>query len=182
MWNDKSILALVFLAAMSTHPVRALDRFDIGRGQIAAAMNEAGLRVSTEQIILLTNIVATSRTPKLHVQSVQHWGDHQLRVRCACLGPGECLPFFVSVSGQDPDSLPSLQENSAVANPKQMPVAVRSGTSAVLLFDTDRTHISIPVVCLESGAVGSMVRVESKDHRRTFVAEVVSQAVLKGKL
>ena len=59
---------------------------------------------------------------------------------------------------------------------------VRAGSPAVLLLDSDHVHIRLSVICLENGSTGQKIRVESKDPRQTYVAEVIDGGILRGSL
>jgi hypothetical protein len=106
-----------------------------------------------------------------------------------CAVSEQCLPFFVSVRFNIGSP---LQPAIAAANgssagfshagidPKTF--VVRSGAPATLLLDGVHVHIRIAVVCLENGAPGQTIRVASRDHRQTYVAKVVDQAVVRASL
>jgi flagella basal body P-ring formation protein FlgA len=59
---------------------------------------------------------------------------------------------------------------------------VRAGSPATLLLEGAHVHISLSVVCLESGAVGQTIRASSPDHRQVYKAQVVRDGVLEGRL
>ena len=109
--------------------------------------------------MLLSDVVATSSAPKLKVESMQHWNDHQLKFRLDCVKAEECLPFFVAVRWSQTQPLPrsSRDTSSTATNPVEPgsnSFILRSGSTAILLLDGDHIHIQIPVICLENGAIG----------------------------
>jgi hypothetical protein len=157
--------------------------------QVTVAMNTAGLGVTTRQIALPGNIMASTPNPALKVGAIETWGGREIRVRIECANPTECIPFFVAVHtpqlpkqpghSEMPATEPGLLSNSA-------PVAnlflVRTGSAALLLLEGEHIRIRLPVICLEDGRTGQVVRVTSKDGRQTYTAEVVSRNALKGRL
>jgi len=183
------ITILILGAAVALPAVAAPGRDAITTAQVAAAISGAGMQTSAQQVTMLTNVVATTNVPALKVQSMERWGDRGMKVRMSCANPEECLPFFVAVRGNDANAAQSFSANSdrssnAIARPKHDPKSfvVRSGTPVTLLIDGDRIHIKLSVVCLENGEPGQTIRVASKDHKQTYLAEVVDGSLLRGRL
>jgi hypothetical protein len=183
------IPGLTLAVAIALPAVAAPSRAAITTTQIAAAISDAGMKISAEQVTLLTDVLATTSSPTLTVQSMEPWGDHRMKVRMDCAGSEECLPFFVAVrfdsenttqpSGEasDRSSIANLQSKLAVNS-----IVVRAGSPATLLLDGGHVHIRLSVVCLENGMPGQTIRVSSKDRRQTYSAEVVNKEVLRGSL
>jgi hypothetical protein len=187
MTRDRYIPALLLFAAMALPAVAASGRVTITAEQVAAAINGAGMKVSADQVVLLTDVVATGSAPKLKVESMERWGDHQMKFRLDCVKAGECLPFFVAVRWSQAESVPPVfadHSSTAIllAKPDSNSLIVRAGSPAVLLLDGDHIHIQLPVVCLENGAIGQTIRVASTDRRQTYTAQVGDGAVLRGRL
>jgi hypothetical protein len=183
------ISALILGAAMASPAAPASGRSAITPAQIAVAISAAGLQIGTDQVVLLSDVVATTATPRLKVESIEPWGDGRMRVRVECAASEQCLPFYVAVRfGQDSSSRPGIavsgvSSTEAVrtpADPKS--IVVRAGAPATLLLDGAHVHIRIAVVCLENGAAGQTIRVSSKDHRQTYSAKVIDEAVLRASL
>ena len=182
-----SVLALS--AATAASAAAAQGRVAVTTEQVAAAITGTGMSVLPEQVTLLSDVVAKSDSPALNVLSIEPWGDHRMRVRMECASEQECLPFYVSVH-----LAPKNGAVSAAKLPVQTPdanwrgsrdpnsFAVRAGSRAILLIDRGHVHIRLSVVCLENGAAGQKIRVESKDPHQTFVAEVDDSGVLRGSL
>jgi hypothetical protein len=183
-----TFIPVLFLAAAIASPaVAASARVTITPRQVAQAINSTGMNVSVDQVILLSDVVATSSAPKLKVESMQRWGDHQMKFRLDCVKAEECLPFFVAVRWSQTQPLPPIfADTSSTAtnpvDPGSTSFILRSGSTAVLLLDGDHIHIQLPVVCLENGAIGQTIRVSSPDHRQTYRALVGNDAILRGKL
>jgi hypothetical protein len=172
---------------MALPAVAASARNTITAEQVAAAINGAGMKVSADQVMLLADVMATDSSPKLKVESMERWGDHQMKFRLDCVKAGECLPFFVAVRWSQAEPVPSVfadHSSTAIslAKPDSNSFIVRAGSPAVLLLEGDHIHIQLPVVCLQNGAIGQTIRVASPDHRQTYMAAVGEDAVLRGKL
>ena len=185
-----SLIPVLILSAAAALPAAAAPgREVITAEQIAAAINTAGMRISPQQVELLSNVVATTPAPLLEVKSMERTGDHRTMVRLDCADPGQCLPFFVAVRSS-PTNGPLLaladSDPSSAAIPAMRPrpgaFTVRAGSPATLLLDSNRVHIRLSVICLENGAAGQTIRVTSKDHRQGYNAEVVDAALLRGQL
>jgi hypothetical protein len=179
-----STLILSFALAI---PVATLAQSAITAGQVAAAMSSAGLETSAKQIVLLADVVATTSSPALKVESMEHWGDHGMKVRLSCSKPEECLPFFVAIRGsQAQAATPNVADHSSTAIPRvksdSSSFVVRAGSRETLRLDGNHVHIQLIVVCLENGAVGQNIRVASLDHKQTYTAEVSGDKVLRGRL
>jgi hypothetical protein len=183
MKNLRSISILVLSGAVIVSSASAQQRVNITPTAIASAISAAGMPVSTEQVSLLTDVTATKASPVLTVESMQPWGDHRMKVRMSCAESEQCLPFFVSVHTGNP-SQPA--DGSSIGNQRasvdSRAFVVRAGAPATLLLDGAHVHIRIAVVCLENGAPGQTIRVASRDHRQTYIAKVVDQAVLRASL
>jgi len=182
-------ISVLLLAVAALPAAAATTRDVVTTEQIAAAMNRAGMKVSAEQVVLLTDVVATTSAPALKVESMERWGDHRMRVRMDCDKREECLPFFVAVNLNQTET--AQTGSAAPVQPLPVNVAVRTdfngfivraGTSAILLIEGGHVHIQLPVICLENGASGQLIRVTSKDHKQTYVARVGEGAVLRAKL
>jgi hypothetical protein len=185
MRSHKFISILILSAAVAWPAVAATGHNAITTQQIAAAINSAGIKVSADQVVLLTDVTATTNDPALKVESMERWGDRRLRVRLNCAKEGECLPFFVAVNWSEAEAgrlAVADLSSSAISKTGPNAYVVRAGSPAILLIEGDHIHIQIQVVCLENGAAGQTIRATSKDHRQTYTAKVGEDAVLRGKL
>jgi hypothetical protein len=183
------ISALILGAAMASAAAPAPGHSAITPAQIAAAIRAAGMQIGADQIVLLTDVVATTASPRLKVESIEPWGDGRMRVRVACAASEQCLPFYVAIRvGQDASSRPAMAASDS--SPTEAlgvridakSFVVRAGATATLLLDGAHVHIRIAVVCLENGAAGQTIRVASKDRRQTYTAKVIDEAVLRASL
>jgi hypothetical protein len=157
--------------------------------RIAGAMAEAGWRVSTGQIKLLSQVTAIAGDAWLQVVQVTHWQEDKLKVELRCRDPRACLPFYVLVTedrtaGKSGPTLPADTDSEAKQPPLPLETTaekplMRSGDPAVLTFADKGLSITMPVVCLQSGHRGQMIRVASADHKRFYKAEIVGPGLLK---
>jgi hypothetical protein len=161
----------------------------ITAAQIAAAISSAGMPISADQVALLTDVVATTASPALVVESMEPWGERRMKVRLDCAASEQCLPFIVAVRFGQEGASPAAQEASGRSSPGALragtdakAIVVRAGAPATLLLDGVHVHIRIAVVCLENGAPGQTIRVASSDRRQTYMAKVVSESVLRASL
>jgi hypothetical protein len=180
MKRFKSISMLVLAAAMAL-PAAAADRTAISTAQIAGAIRAAGLNITAPDVTLLAEVFASTGTPSLRVESMEHWGDHKMMVRLGCASGDECLPFVVSVRLSDENAAHVPANLSSAANSHLKPV-LRAGSPAILLLDGNHVHVEISVVCLENGAAGQTIHVTTRDRQQSYTAEVVDGTTLRGKL
>jgi hypothetical protein len=182
MTSDKLISALVAVAVAAIPATAATARVAISPEQVAGAISKAGTNVTAQQVTLLADVVATTSRPALTVDSMERWGDHRMKVRMSCADAG-CLPFYVAVQwGEaEPASTAPGGRAATTGGPIQT-VLLRAGSTATLMLEGNHVHIQIPVVCLESGSVGQTIRVTTKDHRQSFLAQVGDPTVLRGSI
>jgi hypothetical protein len=185
----KAVLFCVLFAAAVCPAVAAPGQYAISTEQIAATVSRMGMQVLPEQVTLLTDVVATKASPALKVRSIERWTNERMMARLECENREECLPFFVGLrmgqsgaaaSSGSPSQGAKLFDSGATGSSKAF--AVRSGSPATLMLDSERVHIRLSVICLENGAPGQMIRVTGKDHRLVFTAQVIDGSLLKGKL
>lgn len=186
--TTSNYISTILVSVALTLPVASmLAESPISAGQIAAALNNVGMNTTAEQVAVPADVVAKTSTPALKVESMEIWGDHQLKVRLGCVQPGECLPFFVAVRGSQAQAvLPEVADRSSAANPRaksdSTSFALLSGYRATLLIEGGHVHIQLPVICLQNGAIGQTIRVTSPDHKQTYIAEVAGKNLLRGRL
>jgi hypothetical protein len=134
-------------------------------------------------------VVAKTSAPVLRVETVTAWEGNQSHVRLACVPSDACLPFIVAVRrGQKSDSVvlsaPAYSHalKQAPVEPPTSKIAVRIGSTAILLLDGSHVHIRVPVVCLENGFVGQTIHVTGKGRELTYLAVVGGDGLLRGRL
>ena len=182
-----SSLTCVVVAASAFSAAAAPARYTISAEQISIAISDAGMPISPAQVQLLTQVRATKDAPRLRVESIQRSGNNTAIVRMGCGDSTQCLPFFVKAElnrNAASEAAPSLKLQALPNLPRSSsrPPVMRSGAQAVLLLDSERVHIRIPVVCIENGTLGAKIRVRASGNRQLYVAEVVDATSLKGSL
>ena len=180
-----SMLPWFMLAALALPASAVPACYPIDKGTVAEAMQVAGVQIKPDQVLLLSDVLASTSTPKLRVRSMQKWGDHRMMVRLECGNPAECHPFLVGLdlSENEEAAQTALAEHAwQSARPPLKSYVARAGSSATLLLDGDHVHIRLPVICLENGVPGQKIRVAGRDRKQVYTAEVVDSMLLKGRL
>lgn len=178
------------ITALAVLPAAAQGRrYSVTATQVAEAMTQKGILVSAGQVTLLSDVVASSGTPGLQVQSVNVGTGNIAIARLACAPSTECVPFIVKIHLNAAAAPSSPVENLESPLPASAPAqhlpaspAVRRNSQAVLLLLAPHMQIRIPVLCLENGSVGQTIRVTSPDHSKNFTAQVVGSGFLRGTL
>ncbi len=178
-------LAALALASPRTGAQTAEERFPLTGANVMIALQAIGLAVPPADIRLPLSLTATSGSPALRVTSADVLPDGIMRVRLSC-PRGECLPFFATVASHAKNStLTEVAGTGSSFRPVE-PIervsrpALRAGDHATLVMEDDHMRISLSVVSIDSGTVGSEVRVSSPDHKKTFRATVLSSQLVKG--
>ena len=183
------LLAIVGAIIPAAAQTPQADRIAISREHVASAMAEAGWKVSPEQVKLLSQISFAARDTWLQVVRVTHWQENKLKVELRCHDPRACLPFYVLINQVGTADKPGqTQSTDAEAHSgerhREPQITVekplmRSGDPATLTFRDKGLSITMPVICLQSGSQGQMIRVASADHKRFYKAEIVGPGLLK---
>ena len=176
------LLAACFAMPLSAQ-LRPQHRFALTAGHVAQsivkALSQQGFYIAEEQIAVPSNMVATQPSPGLDLGSFEPLdyssAPQRSRVKLSCHLPSACLPFYAVVS---------WPSNSPAPLPANIPTKagvtmMAAGTHATLLMDDGRAQIQMPVVSLERGPVGRRIRVATPDHKRMYLAEVVTANQLK---
>lgn len=179
------VVTITLAAPSRSQAARA--RFPLNSGDIVTTLEAAGLSVTASQLELPPSLSATSQDPALHLASAEVLADGRLRVRLLCKS-NECLPFFVMVHLGARDAplaeIAALNSSIRADAPIKEPngPALRVGERTIFLMDDDHMRIALPVVSIDSGAVGSEVRVSSLDHKKIFHGIVLSSRAVQGNL
>jgi Chaperone for flagella basal body P-ring formation len=106
----------------------------------------------------------------------------EARVQCEKRG---CLPFYVRV--QPVSVREGLPARTVVVLPAKGDRAaprggklVKAGQSAMLVVNRPGLRISIPVVCLQSGAVGEVIRARTAGNGSMLMGRVRGKGLLSG--
>jgi hypothetical protein len=167
-------------------PARADDnpRTPIAREWILGALDSSGIKITPDQMEQLSSVTATEAKPRLKVVSVEVLDGESDRVRLQCQHPNTCLPFYVLLHWGQPDD-----EQSALSGPqngrapggrakKPESMWVRSGKTAVMVFEGELIRMTLPVMCLQSGGQGQRVRVINRETKKTYLARVTGVGVV----
>lgn len=187
-------------------------RFPITSSQIMSAMQIRQLPTQDAKIRIAAPITASLENPQLDIQAIALISPREIRMRMGCRNRPVCPAFFAFVSyPQDvnAETLPEKLEPSSPASrtinnsqheplPDAAPIvapeakavraattaepALRIGSPVMLQIDSDRVHILIEVICLENGSTGDKIRVTTRDHKQSYVAQIVTPTLLKGSL
>jgi len=187
MMRCKLILSRLVIACAAL-PAPAAEHYAIAPVLIAATLSRVGIEVQAAQVSLLTNVMASTPSPRLKVSSVAKLDRQQILARLECENTRECLPFYVSVRAGQGSEIEAVRTSTDSPSPEAIPgpadssTVLRKGSPARLLLEGGNVHISIPVICLEAGAPGQTIRVSDKEHHMVYSAQVVSAFLLKGAL
>jgi hypothetical protein len=191
MTRIKPILWSIALAGAVLPALAATsEHYPISTSDVAAAISASGMAVAPEQITFLTEVVATRPAPALKVRSVERIGSERLSARMECIESDQCLPFFVAIRTDGQNTKQSAAISAMISRAGIAPRAaavVRAGATVNLFLDGQHVHIRIPVKCLESGAPGQAIRVQSirvddKSDRLVYTAQVVDGLTVRGRL
>ena len=179
MLRHRSFLLSLVCAAAALPVPAAAPQYHLTAEQVAAAVSGAGVQVTPEQVSLLADVVASAPQPALKVKSIEPTGSDRAVARIECADSRQCLPFFVALqigADQVRTALPGGQHSGSSPN------FVRSGERVILLLEGTHVHITLPVICLENGAVGQTIHVSSPDRRQFYTAQVAGDGLLRGRL
>ncbi len=184
-----SLLAASVLLLQAARPQAPPERLPLTTGAVAQALKDAGITARESQILLPLEIATISARPTMVVSSAEALPSGRLRVRLVCSDTHDCLPFFAIVQYGD-DTGAKLAASFYVGSSLKpvLPIrtvetaALRPGEHAVLLLEDKQMQITLPVLLMDGGALGSTVRVSSLDRKRVYVATIVAMQVVRGAL
>ena len=179
------IAIITCCCAAALPAVAASARYAVKAVLIAAAVSGHGVAIAPDQVTLLTNVFASVADPQLRVISIGHAGDQRTIARLECATSDQCLPFFVALHTDDNTSAAlaaSIAPAPEAAKTRPAETVVRSGSNATLLLEGPHVQITVPVICMQNGLAGQIIRVTSPDHLQNYVALVGADGTLKGRL
>lgn len=182
-----ALSAVVLFGIVSASAQTGAAHFPVTAGQVAGALQKAGLGVTGLELELPGALITNLKEPVLQVTSTERSQHGRLRVRLVCRPPSECVPFLVTVALGSNDSAPILASlNSSLHGP--LPIErtsapeLRIGEQTTLLMQDQQMSIAIPVVAIDNGRSGAEVRVRTLDHKKVFRAIVISSQAVQGEL
>lgn len=161
------------------------NRFAITTPDVLAAVSARGVSVQPEQVLFLAPVTARETAPRLHVAGNRKLGDSETAVRFACDSNAICLPFYVIVRGLDDgqERLLSRTPGAKTGSPaKTEKPCMRNGERASLIIESRSMRITLPVIALQSGRVGEIIRVTDTERKKIYRAEVSGPGLLKSAL
>jgi len=180
MLQRRNILLTVVCAAAALPAPAAPPQYHLTAEQVAAAVRRSGVQVESEKVSLLADVVASVPQPALKVTSIAPAGSDRAMARVECADSTQCLPFFVALQlgagAFGSAALPGGQP------PKSSATLVRTGERATLLLEGAHVQITLPVICLENGALGQTIQLSSPDRRQFYSAQVAGDRLLRGRL
>jgi hypothetical protein len=166
--------------------LQVAHRYPITQHQIATSVRLAGVSVADEAVVLPAGITSSEPDPALDVQTVlapqAGTSEGLVRVKLTCRSAGACVPFFATVRGAVSPSAWDGVASGKAAMPQPAAPSIRAGNPAIMIIATKSMQIEVPVISLESGAIGSSIRVASWDRKQKYMATVISPTVLRGGL
>ncbi len=151
--------------------------------EVRSALSAQGLLSAEAEIAPLPAVGRKQAAIALRVAEVEGLAGNRARVRLRCRNGSECLPFYAELRW------PSAAAKAAALNvfaqqPQPQPVhqppfTMKIGTEALLLVEAEHSEMEIPVISLQNGRAGSVIRVTSSDHKQIYRAEILSGSVLR---
>ncbi|HVI08292.1 MAG TPA: flagella basal body P-ring formation protein FlgA [Candidatus Binatia bacterium] len=105
-------------------------------------------------------------------RALERW-EYALR----CARAEQCVPFLVWA--KDANRTPEPGRTRAARQPDSVAHIVTPGQSATLVWDDAGIRVTVPVICLEGGAVGATVRVRVKNGPEVLRAVVTGAHALR---
>jgi hypothetical protein len=187
MTQRSLFFSLVLFLTAATAAAAGAGRYAITAGQIAAAVASHGIQVTPDQVTFLSSVVAHVESPDLKVESIDPMGPQRAIARVECADSRQCLPFVVSLrfeqtANAQPSPLDASRPAPVLPPTKPSAIVLRAGSPAVLLLNGAHVHISLPVICLDSGAPGQTIRATDRDRRLVYTGRVTANGILEGRL
>jgi hypothetical protein len=180
----KQIISLVALCTLSWAATIASGSgqlVPVSREQVAGAIQAAGFDASAIQLQLLSNVTSPAGTT-LHVAKISRESAGTALAELHCPAR-QCLPFYVLVHDTriaEGAAVPFRQQGVSRSAPAR-PLLER-GRTITLMIERSDFRIVLPVISLESGMQGQIIRVTSPDHKRVYRAEIVNKTTVRSAL
>ncbi len=188
-YGIRHLLAAMLLATLrDTCPAQKLVKPLLSINSVVMTLRNAGLAVDAQQIAMPPGLIAAEEQPALTIESAELQPGGSVRVRLNCNTHTACRPFYVAVSFPttelSAEGLATLWLATAQAEPapKRMTAVLRPGEQTSLVLEDRQMRINLPVIAIDSGSIGTEVRVVSLDHKTTFRTVVVSPTLVRGVL
>lgn len=157
---------------------------------VAAILQHSGIHAEAAQIEVPPVAFRGERDPQLRLTAAELLPDGRIRLRFVCQQIQACVPFLATVrsaSSQDAlRDLAGLRDTLAVLAPSRpqaaAPERVLAGQHATLLLEDQRMRITLPVLVIDTGNAGAVVRVSSLDRKQTFSGVVLDAGTVRSSL
>jgi flagellar basal body P-ring formation chaperone FlgA len=151
-------------------------------GALRKRIVEALVRLSPElkDNVLSEKVDAHSAPPAAHTAEVfaERWRwdaiQNRVELRMRCRIQHQCLPFLAYVSVRNPGEIRN-QAAATHGSATSDGLAVKPGEHALLTLQLNRFKISTPVICLNAGRPGQIIRVRNPENQRILRAVVVGR-------
>lgn len=137
-----------------------------------------GLRARPDSIRILDSSQLDGPPVALHLVQLQPKGGDEFLAKLQCSGSPACIPFLVVF--RCAGCSPLLPAATRKTKPTTGPLAVRQGERAQLAMRISGGNAWFPVVCLQAGAVGEVIRARTIDKDRVLAAVIVGPRQLRG--
>ena len=195
------ITALVGVVAAAAHAgTPQASRYAISVEQATHAVVLAHPELAGDAIELAAPVDSRESAPQLTAGPLERWGTGAglpgstralARMKIHCTSEQVCLPFYVMVHLTDdeakslaPPVRPSSShpKNIAYATTAATETGLRSGGRAMLVMDSGRLHLRVPVTCLQGGSAGSTIRVRALGRGAVYQATIIDGSTVRGTL
>lgn len=169
-------------APHNSDPDRGVPPAFTDEGTLRKRIIEALVRLSPElkDNVLSEKVDAHSAPPAAHTSEVfaERWRwdaiQNCVELRMRCRIQHQCLPFLAYVSVRNPGEIRN-QAAPTHGTATSDSVAVKPGEHALLTLQRNRFKISTPVICLNAGRPGQIIRVRNPENQTILRAVVVGR-------
>lgn len=193
-----TIAALLVTSSCCSLSALAAERYPMNAVTVSRALEQAGFSLDPAQIQLPAVLTSASITPALVPYHVERARDGSLRVQLRCAKTGDCLAFTITVSA-DADKVDEMtrlvagtQSSNTVRSTTAAPRAsgstptdeeqpvIHPGQQLTMWLEDGHIRIHLPVVALDRGTQGMILRVSTSDRKSIFHAIVLDRNTVKG--
>lgn len=197
------LLALLLPVAASLASAQKVGGvcYPITSATVADSLRANGVGVNSSQVRLPMKLTASVPAPQFEIVATRRVNDQEIRLELRCHGIDVCLPFDALVGVADANAVTVKMQplrpgggstrgagpRSEIANDASRPDVkdgtapqLRVGMQAVLVIEDGCMQIHFPVIAIDSGSLGSLVRVSTLDRKKTFRALVIGDGVVRG--
>ena len=166
------MLRRALFSLMILSPLAGVAQGHDPRDAVLESLRSIGISAEIDREQVLLNSPQVSGVPS--IEHSRYDGTlHAWLIELRCPPPRHCVPTLAVLNIADP----RLLENAPVR--QQRPVLVRAGGHRSLLSDFGSLRLREPVVCLESGRAGQVVRVRVRETRTVKLAEITESGELR---